>query len=155
MQAVIIAAGESSRFWPLNHNHKSQIKILGHSLVYWTVKGLVSKGISNVIIVVSPNSFNQEMLQEEVQGLGIDISFVVQEKPLGTGNAVLQAKDLIKEPFFIFWPYKIISADVVEDILKVVQADGAELVLVGAKTKTPWDYGMARIENNQVKEIVE
>jgi bifunctional UDP-N-acetylglucosamine pyrophosphorylase/glucosamine-1-phosphate N-acetyltransferase len=155
MQAIILAAGESSRFWPVNRGHKSQIKIFGKPLAYWTIKGLLAKGIKDIIVVIQPNSSLKEELDFLFQNSGINFSYVVQEKPLGTGNAIFQAKDLIKKPFFIFWPYKINSAEIAENILKLAEKEKAKAVLVGAKTPTPWDYGILKIENNKAVEIVE
>ena len=155
MQAVIIAAGESSRFWPLNRKHKSQIKILGRSLIYWTIKGLAEKGIRDIVVVIGPNSQMDQELGPLQPELNARLSFVVQEKPLGTGDAIFQAQDLIKEPFFVFWPYKINSREIAENIIKMVQQEKVQVVLVGLETKTPWDYGILKIENNKVVEIVE
>ena len=45
MQAVILTAGESSRFWPLNQRHKSLIKIMGRPLIWYTIEGLKKSGI--------------------------------------------------------------------------------------------------------------
>ena len=155
MQAVIIAAGESSRFWPLNKQHKSQIKVLGKSLAYWTIKSLSEKGIKDIVLVVSPNSLLKDELFSIVENSGVKLSFVIQEKPLGTGNAVFQAKEFIKEPFFIFWPYKISAGEIAENILNLVEKTKAQIVLTGLETNTPWDYGILKIENNKVVEIVE
>lgn len=154
MQAVILAAGQSSRFWPLNQGHKSQIRILGKPLIYWTIKGLSEGGIRDIIVVCSPES----SLEKEIGGgeeLNVKIRYTIQEKPLGTGDAIFRAKDFIKEPFFIFWPYKISSGEIAADILNLVEKTKAEVVLTGAKTETPWDYGILKIENNKVVEIVE
>ncbi len=43
----------------------------------------------------------------------------------------------------------------VEEMLLKQQQEGADMVMVGTETATPWDYGIARLEANQVKEIVE
>ncbi len=155
MQAIIVAAGESSRFWPLNNRHKSQIKILGKSLVYWTIKGLAGKNIKDIVLVVSPNSLLKDELLSIVGDLGVKLSFVVQEKPLGTGNAIFQARELIKEPFFVFWPYKVMAGEIIENILSLVEKTKAEAILVGAETKTPWEFGMVKMENNKIIGIVE
>ena len=154
MQAIILAAGESSRCWPINHNHKSQIKVFGKPLIYWTIKGLVEKGIKDIIIIVRPDS----KLDQELGPLSVELkarlSFVVQKKPLGTGDAIFMARDLIREPFFIFWPYKIQSGKIAEKVL-AKQQEGYEAVLVGTKTTTPWDYGILKFEGEMVAEIFE
>jgi len=155
MQAIILAAGESSRCWPLNHQHKSQIRILGEPLVYWTIKGLSEKGIKNIVLIINPKSFLKEELISISKDLDVNVSFIIQEKPLGTGNAIFRAKDSIKESFFIFWPYKINSGEIVEKILEKAKNEKSQAVLVGAKTITPWDYGILKCEGERVIEISE
>lgn len=152
MQAVILAAGESSRFWPLNKEHKSQTKLLGKSLLYWTVKGLNEKGIKDIVFVIRPDSALKQEAATISQELGVSISCVIQEEPLGTGNALFRAKNLIKQSFFVVWPYKV---DVKEIIEKVLQDQKSEVIFVGSKTLTPWEYGILKLEGEKVIEICE
>lgn len=150
MQAVVLVAGQSSRFWPLNKEHKTLNYVLGKPILYWTIKGLVKNGIKEIIVVHSPGSAIPKVLEKE-NDLGISISYVVQKKPLGTGNAWWQARDFIKQPFFLVWGNKVNTRDVVATMKK----KGTDAVLVGALTNTPWIYGVIRQERGRVKEIVE
>ncbi len=153
MQAVIIAAGESSRFWPLNHHHKSQNRLFGKPLVYWTIKGFLARGVREFVVVCRPGSGMRELLEQE-NDLGVRIMCVEQTEGLGTGNALSYAKPFIKEPFFVSWPNKINSYDIV-GLVEEQKKQGARVVLVGGRTKTPWDYGVVRFEGGDAKEIVE
>lgn len=153
MQAVIVAAGESSRFWPLNHRHKSQNRLLGKPLVYWTIKGFVMRGVKEFVVVCRPGSGMKELLEQE-NDLGVQITCVEQKEGLGTGNALSYAKPFIRESFFASWPNKINSYDIVGRV-EEQRAKGARVVLVGGETKTPWDYGVVRFEGEEAKEIVE
>lgn len=154
MQAVIIAAGESSRFWPLNRAHKTASFLLGKPLVYWTLKGFVENGIKDIAVVCSKGSLLPEILNQE-NDLGISLTFFTQEEPIGTGNALLQAKDFVKGEFFVSWPNKVISKNLVKKMIEVKAKNKAQAVLTGAETKTPWDYGVAKLEGERVVEIVE
>jgi len=154
MQAVIIAAGESSRFWPLNKEHKSQLYLLGKPIIYWTIKGLLENGIKDIVVVCGKDSTIPVMLEKE-NNLGAKLAFVVQEERLGTGNAVWQARELINEPFLVVWPNKVNAGELVKRILEQKKTTGSQIVLLGAQTQTPWDYGVARMEGERVVEIVE
>lgn len=163
MQAVVIAAGESKRFWPLNKGiHKSQFKLLGRSLLYWTLKGLEENGIKDVCVVVSKHSSIQDTLAQE-EGLDMSVSYAVQEEPLGTGNALWQAKDFVKEPFILLWPYKINSKDSVKRILEEchrVKGNGnsRQLQVSGMSstaTTIPWEYGVVQFDGRKVVRVVE
>ena len=155
MQAIIIAAGQSSRFWPLNQKHKSQIKIFGKPLVYWTIKSIAEKGIKDIVLVTSPNSLLKDELVSIIEDLGVKLSFAIQEKPIGTGNAVYLAREYIREPFFVFWPYKISAGQIAENILSLVGRTKTEVVLTGAPTDTPWDFGILKMKGDKIVEIVE
>lgn len=154
MQAVVIAAGESSRFWPLNTVHKSQLYLLGKPLIYWTIKGLVENNIQDIVVVHGKNSSLPETLQRE-NDLKVKISYVIQKERLGTGNAAWQTRAFIKEPFFVVWPNKVNSKEIGAKVLREHREKGSEVVLVGAETPTPWDYGVARMGGESVREVVE
>jgi len=62
-QAVILAAGESSRFWPLNQKHKSLFKIMGRPLIWYTIESLKKAGIKDIIIVQGPKKDIEEELK--------------------------------------------------------------------------------------------
>lgn len=154
-QAVIIAAGESSRFWPLNNDrHKSQMKLLGKSLLHWTLKGLADHGVESAAIVCAKESSIRQMIEEEGNGGIARVEYFAQEQPLGTGNALWQAREFVKEPFFLCWPNKINMHDIASKILDHAQ-NGIQAVLVGARTETPWDYGVVRFDGDRAVEIVE
>jgi len=154
MQAVILAAGESSRFWPLNSKHKSQVKLLGKSLAYWTVKNLVECGINDIVIVQSSNSpLNDELGDGTI--FNCQISYATQEKPLGTGNAVSLAKDFIKEPFFVLHPYKFYIKDIIQQVLKKEEETNSPIVFVAAPTERPWDYGILEFDGDKIVSICE
>jgi bifunctional UDP-N-acetylglucosamine pyrophosphorylase/glucosamine-1-phosphate N-acetyltransferase len=154
MQAIILAAGESSRFWPLNSKHKSQIKILGKSLVYWTIKNLTECGINDIIIIHNPNSPLKNELGNG-KNFNCQISYAIQEKPLGTGNAVFLAKDFIKEPFFVLHPFKFYIKDIIRQILKKEKETKSPIIFVATPTKRPQDYGILEFDNNKIIKICE
>lgn len=128
-QAVILAAGESSRFWPFNNRaHKCEMKILGRPLIYWTIASLAEKKINHIVVIVRPDCSFQPDLLYLAEKLKIKISFVRQEKPLGTGRALALAEKYIKHPFFVFWPYKIEAGQIVEEVLLSIKKTKNQIV---------------------------
>ncbi len=112
-QVVILAAGESSRFWPLNQKNKSLVKIMGRPLVWYTIEGLKKIGIKDIIIVQGPKKDIEEGLKKH--NLGIKIQYLVQSEPKGMGNALWQAKKLLKERFLVVDVGKVDSGDIIEN----------------------------------------
>jgi bifunctional UDP-N-acetylglucosamine pyrophosphorylase/glucosamine-1-phosphate N-acetyltransferase len=149
MQAIILAAGESSRFWPLNSKNKSLFKIMGEPLICWTIESLKKIGIKNIIIIQNSDK-NIENELKNYKFSNCNIKYVIQKKPLGMGNALWQAKDLLKNSFLVLDVTKI-------DIDEIVKNNNlkSKIILFGQKTKTPELFGMMRLKENKILEIVE
>lgn len=152
MKAVILAAGESSRMWPLaQHKNKAMYEFLGKPLLYYTIKEAKEAGINDLIIVISsddkliPNYFRKG------EELGVKISYAVQKKTLGMGNALLSASKLIKGDFLLLHGTHANCGE----IIKRIAAEKKNFVLVGRKTDNPENYGIMKLKGNKVLEVVE
>lgn len=152
-QAVILAAGESSRFWPLNQRHKSLLKIMGRPLIWYTIESLKKAGIKDIIIVQGPKKDVEEELGN--YNLGTDIKYVIQPQAKGMGNAVLRAENLITGPFFVLHAHKVNAGDYTKPMIEKFKESKAELVFLGIKTDRPWLYGMLKLEGDKVKGLIE
>ena len=148
-QAVILAAGESLRFWPLNSKNKSLFKIMGKPLIWWTIKSLKKIGIKNIIIIQCPDK-NIENELKNYKFLNCNIKYVIQKKSFGMGNALWQARSLLKNSFLVLDVTRV-------DIGEIIQNNNlkSKIVLFGQKTKTPELFGMIRLDKNKVLEIIE
>ncbi len=153
MQAIILAAGESSRFWPLNQRNKSLIKIMGRPLIWYTVEGLKRAGLNDIAIVQGVKKDIEEELSK--YNLGIHIHYVVQETPKGMGDAVLKAKDFLQDQFFVLDVGRFDVGDYIKPILEKHKISGAKMILLGAKTENPQLYGILNLDGDKVKEITE
>jgi len=153
MQAVILAAGESSRFWPFNNVHKSLVKIMGKPLIVYTIESLRKSGIKEIILIQGPKKDVERELAN--YNLGVDIKYVVQTEPKGMGNAVMLAEKLINGPFFVSHAHKVNVGEYTKLLSDKFKETKANLVLLGGKTDEPWLYGMVKLDKDRVLEITE
>ncbi|MCK5235193.1 MAG: NTP transferase domain-containing protein, partial [Candidatus Aenigmarchaeota archaeon] len=85
MQAVLLAAGECSRFRPLSDGmHKCMISIFGKTIIERTVDNLKKAGITDIIVVQSPGSNIKDALGDG-SSLGVNVRYVVQKEAKGMG----------------------------------------------------------------------
>jgi len=152
--AVILAAGESSRFWPLNQRHKSLFYLMGKPIIWWNLKGIEEAKIKEVFIVQSPKKDVEEELKK-YKFSKLKIKFLIQEKPLGMGNALWQAKNFLKYPFFVLNADLLNSKEILETMIEKIKKKKAKAVLAGQRTKTPWLFGMMKLKGERILEIVE
>ncbi|HSW97708.1 MAG TPA: bifunctional sugar-1-phosphate nucleotidylyltransferase/acetyltransferase [Candidatus Saccharimonadales bacterium] len=154
MQAVILAAGQSSRFYPFHSaTHKSLIKIMGKTLLEHTLISLKHAGITEIVLVVSPNSPIQQLLGEGKQ-IGTHITYVIQEETLGMGHALLQTEQYIKDDFFLLHAYHFEVDQFIPNMVKKKRKK-EEVVLLGKPLGGTDRYGYMITDGEKVTGIVE
>ena len=101
MQAVILAAGKSTRTYPLTISRpKALIKILNKPILQRNLEQLAGL-VDEVIIIVG---YKADMIKNYFGTAfsGMKITYVEQKEQLGTGHALIQVKDYVKDKFVIF-----------------------------------------------------
>ncbi len=142
MKAVILAAGQSSRFKPVSDNqHKGLTEVLGRPIIEHTIEELRNAGVDEVIVVQSPN---QEM--ENSLGSSAD-HYVVQEEPKGMGNGLRQAEHLLDDKFLVLTPYRANAAQFFESMIEKAEDEDAEVVFVSTPTDEPEKYGILELND--------
>lgn len=107
MKTVILTAGQGKRMLPLTHYiPKSMLPIGLKPSVIMTIEQAVEAGSLDVCLVVSPDSSLPDICEFYKNYCPLlsqaKIQFVVQQRPLGSGDALLQAENFCKkEKFFL------------------------------------------------------
>lgn len=104
MKAMILAAGEGTRLWPLTLNcPKVMLPLRGRPALEYTLRHLRSQGITEVAI-------NLHYMPEAVKGyfgdgqrLGLHITYSLEESPLGTAGALTKLAHYFTETFLLIY----------------------------------------------------
>lgn len=153
MQAVIVAAGKSSRFVPFTTKHKSEIVLLGKPIIQHTIESVKKAGIQKIIIVVGPTSGIPSLLGDG-KTYGVDISYVVQPHPDGAGNALLLCQNILDEEFFLLNASHVDFHEFANDMLKKKSPDFSTILLT-KKVDSAHAYGVIQVTGEKVTDVVE
>jgi len=150
-QAVILAAGEGQRLRPFTVTKpKVMLSIAGKPIVQYVVESLAQNGIRNIVLVVG---YRREQVFDYMgsgERFGVDITYITQERQLGTAHALAQAKAVTESEFLVLPGDNLIEADAIAQFIAVKP----EAMLV-KRVDNPARYGVVTIENGMVKDIVE
>lgn len=153
LQAIILAAGKSTRF---NTKQSKLIeKICGQEMILYPTKLLASLEISTTLVV----GYQREILESVVRkNHGERIKFVHQKEQIGTGHALLCTQDLWdkKNILILNGDVPLITTDMVTNIYQKHMKENAQITFVTAHNidPTPNAYGRVIQENDKIK-IVE
>jgi UDP-N-acetylglucosamine diphosphorylase / glucose-1-phosphate thymidylyltransferase / UDP-N-acetylgalactosamine diphosphorylase / glucosamine-1-phosphate N-acetyltransferase / galactosamine-1-phosphate N-acetyltransferase len=150
MQAVILAAGEGKRLRPFTETMpKVMLPIANKPVLEYVVDAVKHCGIKEIIMVVG---YKKEVIMDYFKDYGgVNITYVVQEKQLGTSHALLQAKDKISDSFIVLSGDNIVDDKTIQQL--IVQP--SEYCIVIKEHPSHSKYGVVFVEKTKLKELVE
>ncbi|WP_410207835.1 bifunctional UDP-N-acetylglucosamine diphosphorylase/glucosamine-1-phosphate N-acetyltransferase GlmU [Fusobacterium sp.] len=151
LKTLILAAGKGTRM-------KSDIPKIIHK-----VNGIPM--ISKVISTLEELDSEENILilgykkEEVLKVVGEDSSYVLQNNQLGTGHAVLQAKEKLKDydgdVMILCGDTPLLRAETLRELYKFHKNSGAVTTVLTSIYENPFGYGRIVKENGLVKAIVE
>ncbi|MEA3458902.1 MAG: bifunctional sugar-1-phosphate nucleotidylyltransferase/acetyltransferase [Candidatus Thermoplasmatota archaeon] len=150
MKAVILAAGEGRRLRPFTETMpKVMIPVANKPILEYVVDAVKNSGIGEIIMIVG---YKKEAIMKYFEDYeDIKITYVVQDKQLGTAHALMQAREHIHELFIVLAGDNLIDK---ESILKLIKNESKYSILI-KKHDHPSKYGAVFVEKNVLKKIVE
>ena len=150
MKAVILAAGEGKRLRPFTETMpKVMIPISNKPVLEYVIDAGKNTGIEEIIIVVG---YKKEVIMEYFKDYkNVKLTYVTQDKQLGTAHALLQAKKHIKNPFIVISGDNIIGQGSISKLIK----NESKYAMLVKEHPHPSKYGVVTIERNILTEIIE
>lgn len=153
--AVILAGGEGKRM--KSDKPKTLSEVLGRPMLCWVMSALRKAGIDDICVV---KGFKKECVEEYLSTLDFSVESVFQAERLGTGHAVMMAKDFLKKHsgnvVILNGDAPFMDSKTIEDSLKAHIENDCAATVISAKVADPTGYGrIVRDENGNLRAIVE
>lgn len=150
--AIILAAGEGTRF--KSETPKVLHKVLGKMLIE-RVAEIVDNGFYKKIIVIGHKS---ELVKKSISDK--NVVFVKQVKQLGSGDAVKQAENILKnfvgDLVILSGDVPLLKKETVAKLLSVHKKEKAAASIITCEMENPSNYGrIVRNTDGTVKAIIE
>lgn len=150
--AIILAASEDDKM--CTKDTKILLGLAGKPVVSWVKKVLDQVGIHEQMYIVS---YRQEKVREE---LGEAVAFALQDTPLGTGHAVLQAEPFLYQregaTVVLAGDTPLIRPQTISGLLQSFEEEDCGALVLTAEVLDPTGYGrIIRDDQGQFIAIVE
>lgn len=146
MKAVLLCAGKSTRTYPLTLTRpKPLLKVANKTILQHAIEQLSQLPIEELIIITG---YKKEMIEEHAEklrqklGLSFGITFIEQKEQMGTGHALLQAKQKLASTDKIADKFMVINGDdfyFADDLKRLAKEKNAVLT---AKAENPAQFGI-------------
>ncbi|MBU0456807.1 MAG: sugar phosphate nucleotidyltransferase [Nanoarchaeota archaeon] len=151
MKAIILAAGKGTRMLPLTENvPKVLVEVNRKPFLYYVIENLKKAGFDEFGIIVG---YLKEKIAEFIESNGINATLIEQKEQLGTGHAVMQAKDFCNdENFIVLGGDNLFSED---DLIMMNNNDEFNYIFGKEISGDLSKYGILITKNNKLIKIVE
>lgn len=154
MKGVVLAGGTGSRLYPLTKTaNKHMLPIYDKPMICYPLDTLKRSGIEDIQIISGPGHAGQFLeLLGSGYDLGLNLSYTIQEKPLGIPHAIWIAREFAEGEDVAVILGDNIVADTFEDDVKAFDS-GAKMFLSGVAE--PERFGVPKFKEGKVTRIVE
>ena len=156
MKAVVMAGGEGSRLRPLTIGRpKPLVPVVNKSVMGHVIDLLKSHGFTEIIVTVRYMAAALQDYFEDGRSFGVQITYAVEESPLGTAGSVKNSAPYLDDTFLV------ISGDAITDIdlTRLVQAHkemGAQASIALSRVPNPLEFGVIITdEHGQITQFLE
>ena len=158
-KGIILAGGMGTRMSPLTKAvNKQLLPIYDKPLIFYPLSILMLSKIKDVLIIVNKGQLKQyKKVIPNGKNLGINITYVEQDKPIGLPDAFILGEKFIKKDnvALILGDNFFYGQNLSEKLKQLTTLKKGATILLH-KVKKPENYGVAKLDkNNQISKLVE
>lgn len=154
MKAIILAGGSGTRLYPVTRViNKHFLPIYNKPMIYYPLSVVMLLGIREIVLVVNPHDLESfKSLLGDGRNIGINIEYVIQEKPRGLAEGLILAERYVKGSKIcyalgdnIFFGHDLVK--ILKEAKDEVERDGGAYIF-GYSVNDPERFGVVEFDSD-------
>jgi glucose-1-phosphate thymidylyltransferase len=157
MKALVLAGGKGTRLRPLTYTMAKQlIPVANVPILHYVLRHLEEAEIRDVGVILSPETGDQVRASLEEARFALDLTYILQEAPLGLAHAVKVARAFLgREPFVMYLGDNLIGRGI-RHLVQEFQARRADALVLLKEVEDPRRFGVVELDGvGKVRRLVE
>lgn len=152
----MLSGGAGTRLRPITHTSAKQlVPVANRPVLFYGLEALRDAGVTDVGIIVGDTHAEIEAAVGDGSALGIDVTYIHQDAPLGLAHAVLTAEEFLGDAPFVMYLGDNLLRDGVTELVDRFRAGDADAMILLQQVADPSSYGVAELEDGRVVRLVE
>ena len=148
MKGVVLAGGTGSRLRPITFSMAKQlVPVANKPILFYGLEDLAEAGITEVGIVVSPETGDEvRAVVGDGATLGLDVTFIVQDRPLGLAHALKTALPFVGGDDCLMYLGDNLVKDGVRDVVADFREHQPNCQIMLSPVDNPSAFGVAEVD---------
>lgn len=156
LKGLVLSGGAGTRLRPITHTSAKQlVPVANKPVLFYGLEALRAAGVTDVGIVVGDTHAEIEAAVGDGSALGIRVTYIRQEAPLGLAHAVLTAAGFLGDSPFVMYLGDNLLRDGITELVDRFRAGAADAMILLQRVPDPQSYGVAELEDGRVVRLVE
>jgi glucose-1-phosphate thymidylyltransferase len=157
LKGLILSGGRGTRLRPITHTSAKQlVPVANKPVLFYGIEAMAQAGISEVGIIIAPETGDEiRAAVGDGSQFGVNVTYLVQDDPLGLAHAVLTAEPFLgNQPFVMYLGDNLLQGGI-SDLVSAFRANAPDALILLTPVPDPENYGVAELDGDRVVRLVE
>jgi len=158
LRGLILSGGKGTRLRPITHTSAKQlVPVANKPVLFYGIEAMAAAGIREIGIIIAPETGEEiKAVAGDGSQFGVEITYILQDEPLGLAHAVLTAEPFLRDaPFVMYLGDNLLQGGIAE-LVERFRTNAPEALILLTPVPDPENYGVAELNgSNTVKRLVE
>lgn len=147
MKALVLAGGSGTRLRPITHTSAKQlVPVANKPVLFYGLEAIAEAGITDVGIIVGRTAPEIRAAVGDGSALGLTVTYLPQEAPLGLAHAVLTARDFLGDDDFVMYLGDNLVLDGITPLVEKFRTDRPDADILLTRVANPQAFGVVELD---------
>jgi glucose-1-phosphate thymidylyltransferase len=149
MKALVLSGGAGTRLRPItNTSAKQLVPVANKPVLFYGLEAIAEAGITEVGIVVGETAAEIREAVGDGSALGLTVTYLQQEAPLGLAHAVLIARDFLGDDDFVMYLGDNFIVGGITGLVDEFRRTRPDAQILLTKVPNPTQFGVAELDEH-------
>jgi glucose-1-phosphate thymidylyltransferase len=157
LKGLILSGGTGTRLRPITHTSAKQlVPVANKPVLFYGIEAMAAAGIDQVGIIIAPETGGEiRAAAGDGSRFGVELTYIVQDAPLGLAHAVLTAEVFLGESPFVMYLGDNLLQGGIADLVSAFRSGRPDALILLTPVSDPENYGVAELRDGSVVRLVE